>query len=135
MKTIREHKFITACIVLALLITAVTLTSLLRTDEADRKKRAESIEEAVRERVIQCYVIENAYPESLSYLEEYYGLPHSGHPTFGTPDGDFHVVADTRSSEWDAIVASPDWQVTLDLYSCGVAVSSPRLSKQHFLLR
>ena len=74
MKTIREHKFITACIVLALLITAVTLTSLLRTDEADRKKRAESIEEAVRERVIQCYVIENAYPESLSYLEEYYGL-------------------------------------------------------------
>ena len=74
MKTIREHKFITAGIVLALLITAVTLTSLLRTDEADRKKRAESIEEAVRERVIQCYVIENAYPESLSYLEEYYGL-------------------------------------------------------------
>lgn len=68
-------------------------------------------------------------------LEEYYGLPHSGHPTFGTPDGDFNVVADTRSSEWDAIVASPDWQVTLDLYSCGVAVSSPRLSKQHFLLR
>ena len=68
-------------------------------------------------------------------LEEYYGLPHSGHPTFGTPDGDFHVVADTRSSEWDAIVASPDWQVTLDLYSCGVAVCSTRLSKQHFLLR
>ena len=64
MKTIREHKFITACIVLALLITVVTLASLLRTDEADRKKRAESIEEAVRERV----------PESLSYLEEYYGL-------------------------------------------------------------
>lgn len=68
-------------------------------------------------------------------LEEYYGLPHSGHVTFNTPDGDFLVVADTRSSEWDAIVASPDWQVTLDFYSCGVAVSSTRLSKQHFLLR
>ena len=47
----------------------------------------------------------------------------------------FLVVADTRSEEWDAIVASKDWQVTLDLYHCGVAVSSPRLSKQHFLLR
>jgi hypothetical protein len=68
-------------------------------------------------------------------LEEYYGLPHSGHTSLSTPDGDFLVVADTRSEEWEAVVASNDWQVTLDLYSCGVAVRSPRLSKQHFLLR
>lgn len=68
-------------------------------------------------------------------LEEYYGLPHSGSTTLHTPDGVFLVVADTGSPDWDAVVASPDWQVTLDLYSCGVAVSSPRLSKQHFLLR
>lgn len=68
-------------------------------------------------------------------LEEYYGLPHSGSTTLHTPDGVFLVVADTGCPDWDAVVASPDWQVTLDLYSCGVAVSSPRLSKQHFLLR
>lgn len=68
-------------------------------------------------------------------LEEYYGLPHSGSTTLHTPDGVFCVVADTRGPEWQALVASPDWQVTLDLYSCGVAVQSPRLSKQHFLLR
>ena len=72
-------------------------------------------------------------------LEEYYGLPHSKLHTpnskLQTPDGLFLIVADTRSVEWDAVVASADWQVTLDLYSCGVAVSSPRLSKQHFLLR
>lgn len=68
-------------------------------------------------------------------LEEYYGLPHSGSTTLHTPDGVFLVVADTGSPDWDAVVASPDWQVTLDLYSCGVAVSSPCLSKQHFLLR
>jgi hypothetical protein len=68
-------------------------------------------------------------------LEEYYGLPHSGSTTLHTPDGVFLVVADTGGPDWDAVVASPDWQVTLDLYSCGVAVSSPRLSKQHFLLR
>ena len=68
-------------------------------------------------------------------LEEYYGLPHSGHFSLNTPDGDFLVVANTRSTEWDAIVASPDWQVTLDLYTVGLAVASPKLSKQHFLLR
>ena len=75
------------------------------------------------------------YADVVWRLEEYYGLPHSSHLTFSTPDGDFLVVADTRSSEWDAVVASKDWQVTLDLYSCGVAVRSQRLSKQHFLLR
>ena len=68
-------------------------------------------------------------------LEEYYGLPHSGSSTLHTADGTFTVVADTGSPAWEAIVASGDWQVTLDLYRCGVAVSSPRLSKQHFLLR
>ena len=68
-------------------------------------------------------------------LEEYYGLPHSGCPTLHTPDGTFLVVADTDRPEWAAVVASPDWHVTLDLYHCGVAVASQRLSKQHFLLR
>ena len=86
------------------------------------------------------------YADVIWRLEEYYGLPHSQlstlnsplstlHFQLSTPDGTFLVVADTRSEEWDAIVASKDWQVTLDLYHCGVAVSSPRLSKQHFLLR
>ena len=86
------------------------------------------------------------YADVVWRLEEYYGLPHSQlstlhsplstlHSQLSTPDGLFLVVADTHSEEWDAIVASKDWQVTLDLYHCGVAVSSPRLSKQHFLLR
>ena len=86
------------------------------------------------------------YADVVWRLEEYYGLPHSQlstlhsplstlHSQLTTPDGLFLVVADTHSEEWDAVVASKDWQVTLDLYHCGVAVSSPRLSKQHFLLR
>jgi hypothetical protein len=33
-----------------------------------------SIRETVQERALQCYVIEGAYPSSLSYLEENYGL-------------------------------------------------------------
>ena len=74
MRMIREHKFITVCIVLAFLVMAVVLAGVLRSDEADRKARAESVEETIRERVLQCYVIENAYPESLKYLEDNYGL-------------------------------------------------------------
>ncbi|MBR6049059.1 MAG: hypothetical protein IKP83_02725 [Bacteroidales bacterium] len=76
-----------------------------------------------------------SYADVVWRLEEYYGLPHSGCPTLHTADGTFLVVADTGSPEWASLVASPDWQVTLDLFSCGLAVASPRLSKQHFLLR
>ncbi len=80
-----------------------------------------------------------SYADIVWRLEEYYSLPHSTHSTphstLHTSDGLFLVVADTHSADWNVIVASPDWQVTLDLYSCGLAVASPKLSKQHFLLR
>ena len=80
-----------------------------------------------------------SYEDVVWRLEEYYGLPHSKLQTpnskLQTPEGVFLVVADTHSEEWESVVASKDWQVTLDLYRCGVAVSSQRLSKQHFLLR
>ena len=80
-----------------------------------------------------------SYEDIVWRLEEYYGLPHSPLSTLNTqlttPDGTFLVIADTDSPEWAAAVASPDWHVTLDLYHCGVAVASQRLSKQHFLLR
>ena len=88
-------------------------------------------------------------------LEQYYGLPHS-HPSpftshlspltshlspltshLSTPDGVILVVdrPHRREAEWAALVADNAWQVTVDLFSCGLAISSPRLSKQHFLLR
>ena len=81
-------------------------------------------------------------------LEEYYGLPHSPLSTLhsplstllsplSTPDGVMLVVDHPHGNEcaWMAMVASADWQVTLDLYTCGIAIASPRLTKQHFLLR
>lgn len=69
-------------------------------------------------------------------LEQYYGKAFND-DRLDSPDGLFLLVnrPHRHESEWQAIVASPDWQVTIDLYSCGIAVSSPRLSKQHFLLR
>lgn len=47
---------------------------------------ARSIEETVRERALQCYVIEGAYPVDLAYLEENYGLTLN--------HGDYLVVYD-----------------------------------------
>lgn len=76
-------------------------------------------------------------------LEEYYGLPHSAdtlpttHYQLHTIDGLFLVVDHPHRDEgrWKELVDSPEWQVTLDLFTVGVAVANPRLSKQHFILR
>ena len=74
MKPNKGHKFIIACIVLALAVIGVVLYSVLPRDDADYEAQAAGIEETIQERALQCYVIENAYPESLEYLEENYGL-------------------------------------------------------------
>ena len=71
-------------------------------------------------------------------LERYYNsIFNIQHSTLSTPDGLFLVVdhPHRHEADWQAIVDNPDWQVTIDLYRCGIAVRSPRLSKQHFLLR
>ena len=76
-------------------------------------------------------------------LEEYYGLPHSAntlpttHYQLPTIDGLFLVVDHPHRDEgrWKKLVDSPEWQVTLDLFTVGVAVANPHLSRQHFILR
>lgn len=83
----------------------------------------------------------HSYADVVWRLEEYYGLPHSTlsspRSQFSTPDGSFLIVdrPHRREADWQALVASLEWQVTLDLYTVGLAVASPKLSKQHFLLR
>ena len=74
MRIIREHKFITACVLAAVILAAAVLACAVRTGRQDMERQTESIADSIRERALQCYVIENAYPESLSYLEDYYGL-------------------------------------------------------------
>ena len=74
MKTIKAHKFIATCIVLAVIVSALILCAVLRTTDEDREEQARAIQETISERALQCYVIEDAYPESLAYLEENYGL-------------------------------------------------------------
>lgn len=76
-------------------------------------------------------------------LEEYYGLPHpdallnTRQLTLDTRDGLFLVVDRPHRDEasWQSLCNDGSYQVTLDLYDVGIAVSSPRLSRQHFVLR
>lgn len=41
-----------------------------------RKRQKESLENAIMRNVTYCYTLEGAYPESLEYLKEHYGLTY-----------------------------------------------------------
>lgn len=67
----REHFF--GIIMFAVFFTAavIAVSSARRTDSEQGRKIAE---ESIRRAVISCYAIEGAYPDSIEYLEENYGL-------------------------------------------------------------
>lgn len=80
------------------------------------------------------------FEEVVWRLERYYGVPASrgdGVAELHSPEASFLVVDHPHRVEgrWQALVDSPEWQVTLDLFSVGLAVANPHLSKQHFILR
>ncbi len=74
MSLIREHKFIAVCVLAAVITVAGVILMLGKETSADTQEQADSIRQAIYDRALQCYVIEGAYPESLSYLEDNYGL-------------------------------------------------------------
>ena len=74
MKLIREHKFIAVCILAAVIAACCVLGAFLQSNDNDRQEQADAIVQTIYDRALQCYVIEGAYPESLAYLEENYGL-------------------------------------------------------------
>lgn len=84
----------------------------------------------------------HSFPDVVWRLEEYYGHPHTtdtlsaGHYQLSTNDGAFLILDHPHRDEshWRSLVAAPEWQVTIDLFTVGIAVANPRLSKQHFLL-
>lgn len=60
-----------ATVVLVLIVMALATAGLGRQTESEHRKiAAEAIERAAR----QCYALEGAYPPTLEYLEENYGL-------------------------------------------------------------
>lgn len=80
------------------------------------------------------------YEAVLWRLERRYGMAperRDGYAELHCSDGHFLVIDHPHRDEprWQRLVADPQWQATLDLFSVGIAVSNPRLSKQHFLLR
>lgn len=40
------------------------------------EKEQDALENAIKRDIVQCYSIEGAYPESLEYMEEHYGLTY-----------------------------------------------------------
>ena len=63
---------IPSLVILAAVVFLLLWSRQMFSDQNDRKIR--SIRNAIDSRALQCYVIEGSYPESLSYLEENYGL-------------------------------------------------------------
>ncbi|MBP3897877.1 MAG: hypothetical protein J6D57_08660 [Mogibacterium sp.] len=63
------------CIVAVLIIVlAGVFVWADRAAKASMAEQTESIKDTIYDRALQCYVIEGAYPESLDYLVENYGL-------------------------------------------------------------
>lgn len=47
---------------------------ILDTGERSSEEGRQMTQQAIERAVVQCYAVEGAYPQSLAYLEEHYGL-------------------------------------------------------------
>lgn len=63
---------ISVCIFVLILFLFVQGISSFSTSTVQRQK--ESLENAIMRNVTYCYTVEGAYPESLDYLKDHYGL-------------------------------------------------------------
>ncbi len=57
-------------------ILLVFLLSLESMSDSTARRQRESLEKALNRCVTYCYAVEGAYPESLAYMKEYYGLSY-----------------------------------------------------------
>lgn len=74
MKTASGKKFIVALVLAAVILIAAVLMWAGARAKDNMAEQTSSIRDTVYARALQCYVIEGAYPESLDYLVENYGL-------------------------------------------------------------
>ncbi len=76
-KTRKEHTFFQEMalpIGFFLLTGALVLWGVRDVEQSTRAQQLASTEEAIRRAAVQCYAVEGQYPQSVSYLEEHYGL-------------------------------------------------------------
>ena len=68
-------------LVLALIVFAVLLIGVYllvnKVGSASGAAETELVRDAVRSAVLTCYAVEGAYPVSIDYLKEYYGLAYN----------------------------------------------------------
>lgn len=74
MKSAAGKKFIIALVLAAVILIAAVLAWAGARTKDNMAEQTGSIRDTVYARALQCYVIEGAYPESLDYLIENYGL-------------------------------------------------------------
>ena len=74
MRLLSKHRFLSAMILAAVILIASVLVWARVSSQNSMAEQTDSIRDTVMSRALQCYVIEGAYPESLDYLKENYGL-------------------------------------------------------------
>lgn len=77
-------------LLLALAVLLLFLFGFFRISGTAQEEQQHTLERAIRKSLVNCYAIEGAYPDSLSYLEEHYGLQidHSRYVVDYEPFGD-----------------------------------------------
>ena len=61
-------------LLLAAVVLLVFLYGFSRISKTAEGEQQHALERSIRKSLVSCYAIEGAYPDSLSYLEEHYGL-------------------------------------------------------------
>ena len=57
-----------------LVIIAMIIFGLNQTEQSSKSEGLRILEDGIRRAVITCYAVEGYYPESISYIEEHYGI-------------------------------------------------------------
>ena len=70
----RERKFSAAPLLIFAVGAVFTVIALSNSRSANEELRQSSIKESISKAAALCYAAEGAYPESLDYLEENYGV-------------------------------------------------------------
>ncbi|MBQ8995844.1 MAG: hypothetical protein IJ091_08500 [Oscillospiraceae bacterium] len=70
----KHWRLLISCLALIVVLVVLVQRSSVRASQEEIQESINSITDTVMRRALQCYVIEGAYPQNLSYLEENYGL-------------------------------------------------------------
>jgi len=70
----RAGKYLLFAAVIVILILVFVFGVFGKAPEDGIEESIQAIKNTIMEKSLQCYVIEGAYPDDLSYLEEHYGL-------------------------------------------------------------